>query len=251
MEILHLNRSLRRNASLAVLAGAQPRQTRRGEADWGGGTASIRSQITQTLRAAISSGTLLPGEKLSDAQLCAKLGVSRTSVREALRYLESEKLITVKGSRMLVSRLDQPQVETIFKLLGQFIGECVAQIAERISAAHFALVRGVHSELSGMLQSGRLREAGMVVGRFYVLVLEAYGDAVIQDMVQQLLTRSGFVRGRARLDEARALGSVREILDISTAILAGHPARAQGAARQHFAAEMLAACEVVRNGAAR
>lgn len=47
---------------------------------------SVHSNIVQTLREAILSGALKPGDKLSDARLCDDLRISRSSLREALRY---------------------------------------------------------------------------------------------------------------------------------------------------------------------
>lgn len=67
----------------------------------------LREQAFRTLRAAIVDGTLEPGERLNDAELCAWLGVSRTPVREAVARLEQIGLVTVRpGSSTQVSPLD-------------------------------------------------------------------------------------------------------------------------------------------------
>ncbi|MDW9247698.1 GntR family transcriptional regulator [Burkholderia cepacia] len=54
---------------------------------------TLRSQVEGALREAITGGTLAPGARLVERELCERMGVSRTSVREALRKLEAEKLI--------------------------------------------------------------------------------------------------------------------------------------------------------------
>jgi DNA-binding GntR family transcriptional regulator len=51
------------------------------------------------LRAAISAGQYLPGERLVERVLCERYGVSRTVVREALRHLEAEGLVTIVPNR--------------------------------------------------------------------------------------------------------------------------------------------------------
>ena len=56
---------------------------------------TLRSQIENTLRDAITTGTLAPGARLVERDLCERMGVSRTSVREALRRLEAEKLVQI------------------------------------------------------------------------------------------------------------------------------------------------------------
>lgn len=54
---------------------------------------TLRSQVENQLRQAIVGGLLKPGQKLVERELCERLGVSRPSLREALRRLEAEKLI--------------------------------------------------------------------------------------------------------------------------------------------------------------
>ena len=50
----------------------------------------LRDVVFNTLREAILKGELKPGERLMELQLAAKLGVSRTPIREAIRMLEQE-----------------------------------------------------------------------------------------------------------------------------------------------------------------
>ena len=64
----------------------------------------LRDVVFNTLRAAIVTGKLVPGERLMENQLAEKLGVSRTPVREALRMLELENLVELvprKGDQVL------------------------------------------------------------------------------------------------------------------------------------------------------
>ncbi|MGI5132076.1 GntR family transcriptional regulator [Pseudonocardia sp. CA-107938] len=69
--------------------------------------ALLRDQAFRALRAAIVDGTLQPGERLVDAELCEWLGVSRTPVREAIARLEQIGLVQVRAaSSTTVSPLD-------------------------------------------------------------------------------------------------------------------------------------------------
>ena len=64
----------------------------------------LRDVVFNTLREAILRGELKPGERLMEIQLANKLGVSRTPIREAIRKLELEGLVTddpAKGKRRL------------------------------------------------------------------------------------------------------------------------------------------------------
>jgi DNA-binding GntR family transcriptional regulator len=54
---------------------------------------SLRQQVTDSLRTSILSGTLRPGQKLIERELCEEMHISRTVLREALQHLEAEGMI--------------------------------------------------------------------------------------------------------------------------------------------------------------
>ena len=59
----------------------------------------LRDVVFNTLRQAILTGELKPGERLMEIHLANKLGVSRTPIREAIRKLEKEALVTIEPRR--------------------------------------------------------------------------------------------------------------------------------------------------------
>lgn len=64
---------------------------------------SLREQVATRLRDAIASGRLAPGEQLKERILSDLMGVSRTSLREALRELEKEGLVTSAPNRGIIA----------------------------------------------------------------------------------------------------------------------------------------------------
>ena len=60
---------------------------------------TVQQQIVEKLRGAIIEGVFKPGDRLIEADLCEMLGVSRPSIREALRSLEAERLIDIIPNR--------------------------------------------------------------------------------------------------------------------------------------------------------
>ena len=56
---------------------------------------TVRAMVAQKLREAIMSGTLKPGQRLVERELCEMMGVSRPSIREALRALEADGLVNM------------------------------------------------------------------------------------------------------------------------------------------------------------
>ena len=76
----------------------------------------LRIAVNERLRAAILDGTLKPGLILSENWLAAQLAVSRTPVREALRMLEREALVSVQPGRKLV--VSTPTLQDIDEIYG-------------------------------------------------------------------------------------------------------------------------------------
>lgn len=74
-------------------------------------------QVTARLREAITSGVLQPGERIYQAELAERLGVSRMPVREALRRLQAEGLVTLLPYRgAVVSRLSLRELREIYEM---------------------------------------------------------------------------------------------------------------------------------------
>ena len=77
----------------------------------------IRVQITAILRKAIYSGEYKGGDELSLTDIAAKMGISRTPVREAFQVLESEGLITLRMNKgAIVNNIDRKFVKDIFEM---------------------------------------------------------------------------------------------------------------------------------------
>ena len=100
---------------------------------------TIQAQTAGKLRDAILDGLFKPGEKLLEAELCRQMGVSRTSVREALRQLEAERLVTIIPNRgPSVTQLTWNEAEAIYDARELLEGESAARFAERATAAEVA-----------------------------------------------------------------------------------------------------------------
>ncbi|MEJ0052447.1 MAG: GntR family transcriptional regulator [Methylovirgula sp.] len=68
-------------------------------------TQSIQTQAVRNLREAIISRVFQPGDRLIEADICARLGVSRPSLREALRSLEADRLLIIVPSTRPITSL--------------------------------------------------------------------------------------------------------------------------------------------------
>src|ERR1700750_2284658 len=76
---------------------------------------TVRAMVARKLREAIMSGTLKPGQRLIERELCEMTGVSRPSIREALRPLEAAGLLnTVPHRGPVVSTISLEEAEQLY-----------------------------------------------------------------------------------------------------------------------------------------
>ena len=108
--------------------------------------APIRSRVLDNLRQAILEHKLVPGQRLIERELVELTGVSRTSIREALRELAAEGLVTTIPNKGTVvaevsvkeaRQLYQLEVNTLADI--QFSAECFKASARRTAAHHHQL----------------------------------------------------------------------------------------------------------------
>jgi DNA-binding GntR family transcriptional regulator len=90
---------------------------------------TLRERALQSLRAAITSGRYRPGDHLGEVELASLLGVSRGTVREALRHLQQEGLVTAGNRGMLrVSTVTPQEVRELFRVRAALEGLAVTEI---------------------------------------------------------------------------------------------------------------------------
>jgi DNA-binding GntR family transcriptional regulator len=90
---------------------------------------TLRERALEALRAAIISGQYRPGDHLGEVELGKHLGVSRGTVREALRHLQQEGLVTAGNRGMLrVNALSPTEIRELFRVRAALEGLAVAEI---------------------------------------------------------------------------------------------------------------------------
>lgn len=94
----------------------------------------LRSQVLEWLREALISGELVPGHRVNEVQVAQQLGVSRGTLREAMRNLEQEGLLVSIAHRgTFVRSLTAKEVSDVYEVLGMVEGLAARRAAERLT----------------------------------------------------------------------------------------------------------------------
>ena len=160
--------------------------------------ALLRQQVENALRQAIIDGQLRPGQKLTERELTARMGVSRTLIREALRQLESEGLITVIPNRGPVVRmLTATEVEELYDIRAVLEGLAARRFAQNADAPTLELLGKASADVIAAYQAGRPARALEAKNRFYEILVTGAGSESLSTMLATL---------HARIRQWRAIG---------------------------------------------
>lgn len=196
--------------------------------------APVRQKVVEVLRAAITAGRFAPGERLTERNLCELTGVSRASVREALRQLESEGLIeTLPNRGPLVSRLSRRDAVSLYQMRGALEG-----LAARLFAtvASDAQVEELADSVSVLQQAYNRRDIEAIVHgkrRFYDVLIEGSGNSMIGPTLSTMYARINQLRRISLSSPKRGPQSMREIRAVLAAIKRRDPEGAYAASLHH------------------
>jgi len=206
---------------------------------------SVQQETVRMVREAITNGYFKPGEKLVEAKLCSMLGVSRTSVREALRVLSAEKLITIVPNKgPSVAEVSWEDAESIYQLRALLEGETAALAAARITGDNLARMRKALDAFHRAVDDQDWKARVKATSDFYEVMIQACGNSVMGDVIHSLLTRINFLRAKTMASPGRAVHSAQEMEAIFEAIERRSARDARQAAVAHVKAAEAEAREV-------
>ena len=109
---------------------------------------ALYQEVAERLRQRIFAHELPPGTWVDEQALAADYGISRTPLREALKVLASEGLVTLKPRRgCYVTEISERDLDEIFTVMALLEGQCAADTARKASETDLIHLRSVHDEL--------------------------------------------------------------------------------------------------------
>lgn len=195
---------------------------------------TLRRQIENAVRQAILSGKYAPGARLIERELCEDLGVSRTSLREALRKLEAEKLVEIiphKGPVVAIITLEEAR--ELYALRGLLEGFAAHEFAGKGSdeaIAEFARGAKLLRQSAESGDTGKVLEAKTSL---YSIMLGNCGNNLVQEVLQSLFSRINILRATSLMHPNRISNSLAEIDALAEALSRRDAPEAQRIAALH------------------
>lgn len=199
---------------------------------------SIREQTIQTLRQAIKTFHLRPGQRLVERELVELLGVSRTTLREALRELTAEGLITVvpqKGARVTVPSTEE--ASDLYEVRALLESLLVTRFVQRSNDTEVQQLTTAVDEYESAIR--RTTDTAVLLDakeRFYDVLIRGAHSVALEQLLDGLRARVQVLRATSLSRPGRAAETVVELRAIVTAIAARDPVRAAELAADHVRA---------------
>lgn len=182
--------------------------------------APLREQVIAALRQAILDFQLTPGQRLVERELIERLGVSRTTVREALRELASEGLVTVvpqRGAIVSVPSLDD--AIDLYEVRASLESLVVQRFVERASDDQVQRLIATIDDYEEITESGaEVRAILAAKNQFYSVLIEGAASSALQQLLEGIQARVQVLRATSLSEAGRAHEVVGELRAIVTAI---------------------------------
>jgi DNA-binding GntR family transcriptional regulator len=194
---------------------------------------ALYQDVAERLRQQIFSRRLDPGSWIDEQRLAAEFGISRTPLREALKVLAVEGLVTMKLRRgAYVTETSAADVAQVYHLLALIESDAAAAVAARATPAQLAELQAIHGQLESQV---RQREAFFATNeQFHLAVLRIAGNRWAQQIAADLRKVMKLNRQLSLFKQGRLDDSLAEHRAVMAAIAASDAESARRLMCAHF-----------------
>ena len=201
---------------------------------------ALYEEVAELLRQRIFNRELAPGSWIDELKLAEEYGISRTPLREALKVLAAEGLVTMKVRRgAYVTEVSEQDLTDVYHLLSLLESDAAGVAAQRATEAQLKELQALHAELEAAVDD---RERFFSVNeRFHMRLLEIADNRWRDQMVVDLRKVMKLNRHNSLLKSGRIQESLQEHAQVLQAIVARDAEGAMLRMRAHFKSGLEAA----------
>lgn len=201
---------------------------------------ALYEEVAEQLRQRIFRRELEPGSWIDELKIAEEFGISRTPLREALKVLAAEGLVTMKVRRgAYVTEMSDKDLRDVYHLLSLLESDAAAVVATSATPAQLHELQTLHSELEAA--AGERERFFAVNERFHMRVLEMADNRWRSQMVADLRKVMKLNRHNSLLKQGRIEDSLNEHRAVMAALARRDGAATAQAMQAHFAQGLEAA----------
>jgi DNA-binding GntR family transcriptional regulator len=191
--------------------------------------------VLEVLQEEILELRLRPGQRLVERELVERIGVSRTTIREVLRQLAVEGLVTTIPQKGAIVAIPSPRdAAEVYEVRALLEGLLARQFTERAGEAEVGRLREAYDAMERRYRESREpRELLRAKGAFYEVLFDGAANATARAILEGFQSRLAVLRAATLAARGRADRSLDEIRAIVEAIEAGDGEAAAAAASRH------------------
>ncbi|MFZ4285436.1 GntR family transcriptional regulator [Variovorax sp. HJSM1_2] len=194
----------------------------------------LYEEVAERLRQRIFQRDLAPGSWIDELKIAEEYGISRTPLREALKVLAAEGLITMKVRRgAYVTEVSERDLREVYHLLSLLESDAAAVVAERASDTQLAELQALHTELEAAVDDQVQFFA--VNEQFHMRLLEIADNRWTNQMVADLRKVMKLNRHNSLFKSGRIHESLMEHRSVMDALLRRDAEATLQRMRAHFA----------------
>jgi len=201
---------------------------------------ALYEEVAEQLRQRIFRRELEPGSWIDELKIAEEFGISRTPLREALKVLAAEGLVTMKVRRgAYVTEMSEKDLRDVYHLLSLLESDAAGVVATTATAEQLQALQALHQELEEA--TGNRERFFAVNERFHMLLLELADNRWRSQMVADLRKVMKLNRHNSLFKQGRIEDSLNEHRAILAAMLARDAKMTVKAMQMHFAQGLEAA----------
>lgn len=196
---------------------------------------ALYQEVAERLRQRIFAHELPPGMWIDEQALALDYGISRTPLREALKVLASEGLVTLKPRRgCYVTEISERDLDEIFPLMAMLEGRCAFEATGKAKPEDFARLDSIHALLEKYASNGNKESFFEANQEFHRAVQELADNRWLLQVIQDLRKVLKLTRLHSLSLEGRLQQSLEEHRVIMAAFKARDAKRAEKAMHDHL-----------------
>ena len=194
---------------------------------------ALYEEVAELLRQRIFAHQLKPGSWIDELKIAEEFGISRTPLREALKVLATEGLVTMKLRRgAYVTEVSQTDLLQVYHLLALLESDAASELARAATDEQITELQALHDALEAAVADRD--EFFSANERFHMRVLEMLNNKWLSQMVADLRKVMKLNRHNSLFKSGRVEESLQEHRDLMAALAARNAEAAQACVKLHF-----------------